>query len=360
MQRRHWLLLAILVGAAALRIGVDNVRLFNPADEGTYIRTTQFLLIHGWGAYPQVVRDYVADPRAWFYPDPLRYGWYAATTLGCAIQRHANAHALASVSTFASILAVFLTWLLARELLDESSALFAAALSVTSPLQLALGRRALQDEFFCARVPARALVRRARAKSPTIARSIAAALSLAFMLSVKESGLLVLPAALALIYAIKRRIAVSDVIVIVAAVALYFAGFVVVARDARLFFQVFDIVRAAQRAPYVVQFQGGPPHRVLIDLLTIAPVVFILAVAADRPPRGGRGRLAARRHPGRLLVPVEESPLHRHGRSAAAHGRVAARRPAAPLAPRFGRDRIWRSSSPSSSTATSTIPSRPR
>src|SRR5215218_3034716 len=100
MQRRHWLLLAVLVVAAALRIGVNNVAKFLPYDEGTYIRTTQTLLIHGWGAYPQVVRDYVADQRQWVFPDPLRYGWYGATTLACAVQRHANGRALANLSTF--------------------------------------------------------------------------------------------------------------------------------------------------------------------------------------------------------------------------------------------------------------------
>jgi 4-amino-4-deoxy-L-arabinose transferase-like glycosyltransferase len=280
MQRRHWIIIAVLLCAAALRVAVNNVTHFLPYDEGTYVRTTQQLLIHGWGSYPEVVRNYIADSRAWVFPDPLRYGWYAATTLACAVQRHANGRALANLSTFASILAVFLTWLLARELVDESSALTAAALSVTSPLQLALGRRALQDEFFCAAVLLALWCVTRAAKSPTIARHVAAALSLAFMLSVKESGLFVLPAALALVYAIKRKIEAIDVGVMVAGVALYFAGFVLVARDAASFFRIFEIVRVAQQAPYVVQFQGGPPHRLLIDLLTLAPVVFVLAIAA--------------------------------------------------------------------------------
>jgi 4-amino-4-deoxy-L-arabinose transferase-like glycosyltransferase len=284
MRRQYWAILAVLLCAAALRVAVNNVTHFLPYDEGTYVRTTQQLLIHGWGSYPEVVRSYIADSRAWVFPDPLRYGWYAATTLACAIQRHANGRALANLSTFASILAVFLTWLLARELVDESSALTAAALSVTSPLQLALGRRALQDEFFCAAVLLSLWCVARASKSPPVewpaARHVAAALSLAFMLSVKESGLFVLPAALALVYAIKRKIEAVDAGVIVAAIALYFAGFVIVARDAASFFRIFQIVRIAQHAPYVVQFQGGPPHRLLIDLLTLAPVVFVLAIAA--------------------------------------------------------------------------------
>lgn len=280
MRRRQWLLLAILVGAAAIRLAVNDVSAFSPADEGTYIRTTQALRALGWGTYPGIVQTFIADTRLWVFPDPLRYGWYALTTIATSVQFRDGGRAIANLSTLAGILAVLLTWLLAREVVDENAALMAAALGITSPLQLGLGRRALQDETFCAAVLLALWCVARAAKSPTLLRYVAAVLALAFMLSVKESGLFLLPAALALVYAIKRKISVADVVTVVAASLLFFLGFVACARDAGAFFQIAQIVRVVQRAPYVVQFQNGPPHRLLVDLLALSPVVFVLAVAA--------------------------------------------------------------------------------
>src|SRR6185436_20181029 len=85
--------------------------------------------------------------------------------------------------------------------------LLGAALTVTSPLQLAMGRRALQDETFCA-----ALLLFFLALTPILTgvasrrRYLFAILSFAFALSIKETAVLLYPAVLLLLgMAIRQR-----------------------------------------------------------------------------------------------------------------------------------------------------------
>jgi hypothetical protein len=61
---------------------------------------------------------------------------------------------------------------------------------------------------------------------------------------------------------------------------LFFAVFCALAGDVGSFFRIARIIVSAMQAPYVVQFQSGPPQRLLIDFLAIAPLVTIAFIAA--------------------------------------------------------------------------------
>ncbi len=288
----RWYFLILLVLGAAVRIAINDIdadSFATGADEGTYIRTTAYLAEHGWGSYPQVVRNYFADKEQWIFPPPLRWGWYAATTLAASVQGKSDGEALANLSTLAGIAAILLTWLLARELVDELAALLAAALCVTSPLQLALGRRALQDELFCAAVLLLFWLLARLARSQTRGHYLAAVAAATLMLAVKESAVFVLPAAVVLYFAIKRRFDRADLALAIAPPALYYFGFSLFARDFGAFFRIARILGSVQSAPYAVAFQSGAPHRLLIDLLALSPIVVVLAIAAIA--RGEAGRI---------------------------------------------------------------------
>jgi hypothetical protein len=97
------------------------------------------------------VRMFLDDPGLWVMPNPLRWSWIEAISIACSLGECSH-RTLASLSTTAGIIVVGLTWVIARELFGSQAGLAATALAATSPLQLALGRRALADEFFCAAV----------------------------------------------------------------------------------------------------------------------------------------------------------------------------------------------------------------
>jgi hypothetical protein len=62
--------------------------------------------------------------------------------------------------------------------------------------------------------------------------------------------------------------------------ALFFAVFCILARDLTSFFRIARIITGAMTAPYAKQYQSGPPHRLLLDSMAVAPVVTILFLAA--------------------------------------------------------------------------------
>src|SRR5512140_1576555 len=199
-RRTTALLILILLAGAALRIAVDDVAEYSPDDEAVYVRTTAFLSQHGWTSYPALVRSYIADREAWLYPHPMRWGHFALATLACKISGRCDARALAGLSTACGILAILLIFLLGRDLLGDESALIAAALTISSPLQLAMGRRALQDEVFCASVLLTLWLcaRMVRATAATPRRrallTAAAVAALTLTLGIKESSVLLYPA----------------------------------------------------------------------------------------------------------------------------------------------------------------------
>src|SRR5260221_6866438 len=141
----------LLILAAAIRIAVDDVTSFSRADETVYLLYAKALAA-GRG-FPAVVRMFVDDRGMWVLPNPLRWSYLGAATLACSFSSgDCSHHALAVLSTIAGIVAVLLTYWIGRQLFGLPVALAATALAATSPLQLALGRRALSDGVFRALV----------------------------------------------------------------------------------------------------------------------------------------------------------------------------------------------------------------
>jgi len=152
----------------------------------------------------------------------------------------------------------------------------ATALMATAPLQLALGRRALADEFFCAVVLASVVAMIEWLRRPRPARLIAWVVLTTLAFAAKEHFVFIYPVILSVWWVRERKIrwiwAVPPL--------LFFAVFCALAGDVGSFFRVARILVSAQREPYVMQFQNGPPQRLLIDFLAIAPLVTIGFIAA--------------------------------------------------------------------------------
>ncbi len=302
MNRRTTVLLVlVLIAGAALRIAVDDVEQYSPDDEAVYVRTTAFLCQHGWTSYPALVRNYLAHSEAWLYPHPMRWGHFALTTLACTLSTKCDARTLADLSTAAGILSILLIFLLGRELLGDEVALIAAALTVTSPLQLAMGRRALQDEVFCASVLLTlwlsALVVRAPEATPR-RRLLLTAASVAAMtltLGIKESSVLLYPAFLLFLFALasspRRRALPGIAALLVLPPLLHAAVTIALCGGLRQYLDLLHVVMTAAssaNSSFAQQYSSGPFHRPLFDLVILSPLVMVLAIAGAA--RSGRDR----------------------------------------------------------------------
>lgn len=274
------LAIAIVALAALLRMWWNDVGDYSPADEAVYADATHQLMEEGFfHGYPELSASFIHDQRMAVYPSPLRYGYLALTTLAAHVAGNAEPHTLASLSTIAGILMVPLVFFLALQLFGSRVALLASAFTAFSCIEIAMGRRALQDEVVCfAVLLALALVMRA-VESDTTSSSIAAALALTFAFTIKEAFLLLYPAFIAVVL-ILRKPRLRDLAMFAAPPLLYYLGFCALARDFTSFFKIGHMITSAIAAPYVAQYQAGPPHRPLFDLFITAPLVSLLAVAA--------------------------------------------------------------------------------
>jgi hypothetical protein len=143
----------------------------------------------------------------------------------------------------------------------------------TSPLQLALGRRALADEFFCALFLASLLAMLNASRKPWLIAWIALT-TLTF--AAKEQFALIYPLVLLVWWLRERRLRWEWLL----PPALFFGVFCALARDTTSFFRIARIITSVMDAPYARQFQSGPPHRLLIDFLIVAPLVTMAFLAA--------------------------------------------------------------------------------
>jgi hypothetical protein len=285
--RRHLVALGlVLLFAAAIRIYWNDVeRFFAHSDEGLYLLDTRVIVEGGITSYPVIVDGYIANRERWVFPNPLRWGYLGAAALICRLNGEVSFRMLATLSTLAGVLSVLLTYLIGAEVIDRAGAIIAAALMATSPLQLALGRRALADELFCLTflITIFLLLRYLRAKQPRertlwlIGWVAAATLTIA----VKEQFLMVYPIVL-LFWWLRsgRRITLQNIIIWMLPPLLFAAVFCLLSGSVIKFFQIATIITSQMGAPYAQQFQSGPPQRILIDFLAIAPIVTLATIVA--------------------------------------------------------------------------------
>jgi 4-amino-4-deoxy-L-arabinose transferase-like glycosyltransferase len=276
----------VLLFAAALRFYWNDVQTYFPlADEGRYLADVQILVERGIASYPAIVNGFLDNSARWVYPNPLRWGYLGVAALFCGITHDLSFRALATLSTMAGILSVLLTYLIGAELLERPAAIAGAALMATSPLQLALGRRALADELFCLAflLSIFTLLRHLREEDAGKRARwlIGWIVATTFAIAVKEQFLMVYPIVL-LFWWLRggRRFTPRLVMMWVLPPLLYFSTFCLLSASLTKFFRVAWIITSVMGAPYASQYQSGPPHRILIDFLAIAPIVTIVAIVA--------------------------------------------------------------------------------
>jgi branched-subunit amino acid transport protein len=286
-QRPHMLALTIVVlFAALLRLYWNDVENYAPlADEGHYLTDVSTFAHDGIKSYPAIVDRFLGDPGRWVYPNPLRWGYVAVASLFCRVAGDVSLRELATLSTMAGILTVLFTWLVGMELVTQPAAIIGAALAAVSPLQLGLGRRALADELFCLSffVALLLLLRHLRAPSGRgrIGWLIAWVVATTFAIAIKEQFLFIYPIVLLFWWLrANRRVHWRLVAVWMLPPLLFATIFCLLSSSVTKFFRVAWIITSEMGAPYAQQYQSGPPQRILIDFLAIAPLVTVGAIVA--------------------------------------------------------------------------------
>jgi 4-amino-4-deoxy-L-arabinose transferase-like glycosyltransferase len=303
-----WLIVCALVCiGAAVRVIVNDVVAYSPADEAHYVDITRWLSREGLSAYPKFVSTYLQGEAMWASPTPLRWGYFSLTTLTCSVHAPCDGRTIAWLSTIAGIVSLLLTYVLGRRLVGRSAAIVATALSIVSPLQLALGRRALQDEVYCAAFLTAfwAFVRLldpdphdpTRVSWRRWAGFVAAS---TFAFAIKEA--FVFPyAAFVLLYLFTRPVGnpkLRDAALFLAPPVLFCAGFLVLGKNPSAVYEFVRLHEAAFASDYSIRHPSGPAHRPLVDLLLLGPIVTLLATAAvakmtERLREGGLERWLA-------------------------------------------------------------------
>jgi hypothetical protein len=303
--KHPWLIIGVLVLLGALlRIMVNDVPAYSPADEAHYVDVTRWLTREGLSAYPEFVSTYLERQTMWLSPTPLRWGYFSLTTLTCSLHAPCDGRTIAWLSTIAGIVSLLLTYALGNRLVGRTAALVATAVSIVSPLQLALGRRALQDEVYCAAFLAafwtftRLFETNDQESKADIQRRwgwFIAASTLAF--SIKEA--FVFPyAAFVVLYLFARtvrHVKLAEVAAFFAPPLLFCLGFVLLGHNPGAIDDIVRLHEASFTSDYSLRYQSGPAHRPLFDLFLLAPLVCVLATGAmtkitERLRDGGRER----------------------------------------------------------------------
>ena len=302
-----WALIIILLAGVALRLYWNNVREYSPADEAVYTGVTRAIVDAGWSSYPAVATEYLQDQRRWVYPGPLRWGNYLFTTLSCRVMGTCGPRSLAWVSTMAGIATLALTFLLAWNLIGVRAALLAAAFAATSPLQLGLGRRALQDELVVAMFLLDGLLLYRLLEKPRERRGAAlygsAVAAMTLSLGVKESFaifLAILSVPFMVRWVRERRIRVGELLLFALPPILYSVISAVAVGGWQRFTTIAAMVpRFGLHSPAALAYQAGWFHRVLVDLLLVDPLICVaaigglwIALGAPRSLQNGPGWLA--------------------------------------------------------------------
>jgi 4-amino-4-deoxy-L-arabinose transferase-like glycosyltransferase len=306
-SRPRWAPLAVVVAAAWLRILFNDVTQFSRADETQYLLVTQRLLRDGYFAgYPALARDHIANPAGWPFPTPLRCGYFAITTLVSRVAGECNYSTLTWLSTASGVVAVAFAWALGRRLVGERAAVVGALFVAVSPLQLAMSRRALQDETTCAvsLVAIWAFVRLLEENDRRRARRwcVAALLLTTLAIAVKETFVFYAPGFALLLWRLRRDRGGVRMLDLVPALApaVFATWYALLAGGLGAFVDMARCVLESLHHEYATQYYGGAPHRNVVDLVALCAPTTLLAIAAtgallDRtaPEVRGARRLAA-------------------------------------------------------------------
>ncbi|KPK41388.1 MAG: hypothetical protein AMJ78_05675 [Omnitrophica WOR_2 bacterium SM23_29] len=119
---------------------------FTAADEGFYFTFARLIRENGIAHFPALAKNYVSDKEVQIYPTPLRVGHILSTALWFRLFPNTYV-SLARFSFFCFILFLVVSFYFARRNFGSDIAYLLVLLLSSSPLIMAMGRRALSDSY---------------------------------------------------------------------------------------------------------------------------------------------------------------------------------------------------------------------
>ena len=281
-------LVAVVILGAAVRLLVREGVAFSPADEARYLAMARSIVEGGLGAYPALVAEHLQTTWLHEYPSPLRYAHVILAALACKLHGSVSFAALAGLSTAAGVVTVGATAALGARMASVRHGVVAALFVAVSPLQLALGRRALQDEVVVASCALTLLAftyfeRDLRfSAGKTLASAGLFVASASVFLALKETSALLYLAFIALVVvdALHRRGSWAPrVFLVLVPPAVAVLGFLLLGGSLEQGVDLLRLAAASAETPYARAFMAGPPHRVIVDLFLLVPCTVGLAAA---------------------------------------------------------------------------------
>ncbi|MFH0917620.1 MAG: glycosyltransferase family 39 protein [Candidatus Omnitrophota bacterium] len=253
------------------------------ADEGCYLRYTKEVLDKGLPAFKDLLVTYIADSNYWGFPVPVRCGFIICGAFFCRLFGFSFI-SIAFLSLFSFFCAVFFTYWLSRKVFGRDVAFLAGLFFLSSPLALALSRRALSDSasnFLLLTAVLWQIDYFTSGCRRWKKWSLAAVLLLA--LAFRETNILfIFPLAVSSLAFLPekgfRQLIKSWVVIYAVPVGAIFIIYKFLFGNIADIFKALFFLPSAGSHSYVLQFQSGPWFRYLIDFILVSPWVMILGI----------------------------------------------------------------------------------
>jgi 4-amino-4-deoxy-L-arabinose transferase-like glycosyltransferase len=298
MSSRLWLLLIVAITIAVrlpTMFGVNRTGW----DERAYVVFAKTVNDHGLTGIRKWMHDYPTDETLQRSPLLLRIGFLIPGIATCKLLGGFTVDNLAWLSFFCGVALVAVSVLFAQQLGGRKVAVVCAILLITSPLAAGLSRRAMQDSFASLLLVGCLYCFDLCWRRRGVIAAILLGLCLFIALLTRESALLLYPVmAIAAVYyfrAMKLRTSWWLLAPLFAAPLLYIVTEAIICGGISNFIETYRTYASLQQTlEYTVRYEKGPWFRYLVDLLAIAPVIFVGAIIglsippADDASRHGR------------------------------------------------------------------------
>jgi len=288
MSRFHYLIAVCLIIFSAFSVYFfiqKEDEFFKTADEGYYFKFATIIAQKGIVAFPSLIKSYASDIEAHLFPPPSRAGHILLTALWLKLFG-ASFIALAKFSFFCYFLFIIINFYFAKKFFGKDIAYLFALLSASSPLVMAMGKRALADSnvnlFWALSIWTFMDFLITKKKSKFVLFLIA----YSFCIVVKESSLalLVFFAAFFLIYKYYFKNNLFDTyflgiifIPLITVAVSYIFLFGGISNFLGLIKGIFDThFGSVKLSEYAVLFCSGPWYRYIIDYLLLSPITTLL------------------------------------------------------------------------------------
>ncbi|MFH0840229.1 MAG: glycosyltransferase family 39 protein [Candidatus Omnitrophota bacterium] len=256
------------------------------ADEGYYFKYASLILKNGITEFPSLIEWYTGNEEAQLHPNPSRVGYILFIALSFKIFG-ISFTSLAQVSFLSFFLFLVVSFYFSNKHFGKNTALIYTLFLSSSPLIMAMARRALSDScgnlFYALTIW---LFFDFLTQNNKIKYSIFL-LAYALCIMVRESSLVLLPFFAGFFclykYAYKRKIShlylwgimLIPVSIVGICYLILFAGF----KNMALFIEtLFGIHFGVQDSQYAILFCGGPWYRYIVDYMVLEPLTMCLFI----------------------------------------------------------------------------------